>query len=180
MAILALPPTVGTLTDRSNCSGLTVWDVREMPESTYSPKRFARCGIVSMLLLLSACLSGCDQNDRLGSVHGVVRLDGRPVIKGTVRFVPLAGRAASGEIQEDGTFTLGTFGESDGALVGLHQVAIIAYEAGPVQRTAGGRPPPAVTKPLVPKRYMSPGTSRLSFEVKPDANNAEFDLTSKE
>ena len=124
-------------------------------------------------------LAGCESDSKVGSVQGVVRLDGKPLATGTVRFLPAAGRAASGKIQSDGTFTLGTYKESDGALVGKHQVAIIAFEVGPAPpRTEGGRPPPTPTKPLVPKRYMAVGTSGLTAEVKPGDNELEFDLTS--
>jgi hypothetical protein len=126
-----------------------------------------------------SALAGCGADANVASVNGVVRVDGKPLTTGTVRFVPPAGRAAAGKIQSDGTFTLGTFGDSDGALLGRHQVAVIAFEVGPVQRTEGGRPPPAPTKPLVPQRYMAPGTSGLTFEVKPGRNYAELDLSIK-
>jgi hypothetical protein len=123
-------------------------------------------------------LLGCGQESKLGRVHGVVRLDGNPLSSGTVRFVPEAGRAAEGQIQSDGSFTLGTYGSSDGALIGPHKVAIIAYEA-----SGDGRPAYAMrgqsSKALVPQRYMSTGTSGLTFDVKPGENQAEFDLKSK-
>jgi hypothetical protein len=126
-------------------------------------------------------LAGCGESDsKTGYVHGIVRLDGKPLTTGTVRFVPASGRAATGKIQSDGTFTLGTYKESDGALLGTHKVAIIAFELGPVPvRTEGGRPPTTPTKPLVPKHYMSPGKSGLTREVKPGNNAIEIDLTSK-
>jgi hypothetical protein len=134
-----------------------------------------------VLLGLVAVLAGCGNDADVAPVDGVVRLDGNPVVSGTVRFLPSAGRAAEGKIQPDGTFTLGTLGESDGALIGTHQVAIIAYEP---SRRAAGRPPDFTVaspkiKPLVPMKYMAPGTSGLVFEVKPGNNHAEFDLKSR-
>jgi hypothetical protein len=133
---------------------------------------------LSALLLLLGMVAGCSRNDSLATVEGIVRLDGRPLTTGTVRFVPAAGRAATGQIQSDGTFKLGTFGDSDGAVIGMHKVAIIAYE------TAGGVKPAyeagaQANKPLVPQRYMAVGTSGLTFEVKPVENRAEFDLQSQ-
>jgi hypothetical protein len=66
-------------------------------------------------------------------------------------------------------------------LIGKHQIAIIAYESS--SRAAGGRPDFTVAspeiKPLVPMKYMAPGTSGLTFEVKPGSNRAEFDLKSR-
>jgi hypothetical protein len=133
---------------------------------------------VGLAVFCSFALAGCGSDSELGSVHGVVRLDGKPLATGTVRFIPASGRAATGTIQSDGTFTLGTYGESDGALIGKHQVAILAFEVHPVPRTEGGRPPATPTTPLVPRRYMAPGTSRLTFDVKRGDNPADFDLTS--
>ena len=121
---------------------------------------------------------GCSQNEKLGSVHGTVRLDGQPLTTGTIQFVPTAGRVANGKINADGTYTLGTFGSSDGALIGTHKVAVIAYEAG-----GDGRPAYEVrnqtSKPLVPQKYMAVGTPGLTFDVKPGDNQADFDLKSK-
>jgi hypothetical protein len=129
-------------------------------------------------LILFAVLAGCGQDSKLGSVYGTVRLDEKPVTKGTVRFVPAAGRAATGKIQSDGTFTLGTYGESDGALLGTHKVAVIAYDAAEDSRPAYEVRNVKSTS-LVPERYMSVGTSEFSFEVKPGKNQADFDLKSK-
>jgi hypothetical protein len=120
-------------------------------------------------------IAGCARDDSLATVDGVVRRDGQPLTTGTVRFVPAAGRAATGQIQSDGTFRLGTHEEGDGAAIGMHKVAIIAYETagnGRPAYEAGAQP----NKPLVPQRYMAVGTSGLTFEVKPGKNHAPFDL----
>jgi hypothetical protein len=134
--------------------------------------------IPNVLLLALATIAGCADDSNIASVDGIVRLDGQPLTSGTVRFVPAAGRAATGKIQSDGTFTLGTYGESDGALIGTHQVAVIAYDA-----ADDGRPAyevrTAASKSLVPQRYMAVGTSGLSFDVKPGKNQANLDLTTR-
>jgi hypothetical protein len=128
--------------------------------------------------LVALTLAGCSGQESLATVDGIVRLDGRPLTTGTVRFVPPAGRVATGEIQSDGSFRLGTYGQSDGALLGMHKVAIIAYQTG-----GDGRPAyesgAQANKPLVPQRYMAPGTSGLTFEVKPGKNQANLELTSR-
>ena len=141
-------------------------------------RRTWRCIVVPVAI---AAIAGCSQDSKFGRVHGVVRLDGKPLATGTVRFVPDAGRGASGTIQQDGSFVLGTSGKSDGAVIGKHRVAVISYQ----QATQEERSRPAdVTavnpnvKPLIPERYMTIGTSGLKFEVKPGDNQADFDLTS--
>lgn len=131
------------------------------------------------LLLLAAVLVGCGGGSDMAPVSGIVRLDGNPVTEGTVRFVPESGRGAKGTIQSDGTFTLGTDTRSDGASIGKHRVAIIAYKVDKVERTDGGRPLITGSTPLVPRHYMAPGTSGLEFEVKPGKNDAVFELKSE-
>jgi hypothetical protein len=134
--------------------------------------------ITNILLLTLGTIAGCADDSNIASVEGIVRLDGKPLTSGTVRFVPAAGRAATGTIQSDGTFSLGTYSESDGALIGTHQVAVIAYEA-----ANDGRPAYEIraetSKALVPQRYMAVGTSGLSFEVKPGKNEANLDLKTR-
>jgi hypothetical protein len=120
--------------------------------------------------LIFACV-GCGQDAHLGQVAGTVRLDGKPLSSGTVQFVPDAGRLAQGAIQADGTYAL------DGAQIGAHRVAIVAYEAGGDSRPAYESR--AANKPLVPQKYMAVGTSELTFDVKPGDNQADFELKSR-
>jgi hypothetical protein len=135
---------------------------------------------LSIVMVLLLCVAGCGKDAATGSVSGVVRLDGKPLTLGSVRFIPSAGRSASGEIQSDGTFTLGTYGKRDGAVIGMHRVTVIAItpvpDAPKESRMLKENPK---AKPLVPSRYNSPGSSGLTFEVKPGDNHAEFDLTSR-
>ena len=138
------------------------------------PRRVACC----LFLMLFSVLAGCSQNAKLGHVRGIVRLDGKPLATGSVRFVPDAGRAATGTIQPDGSYYLGTYSQSDGALIGTHRVVIIAYEGSGDVRPAY-ETPSKKSKSLVPERYSAPGTSGLTFIVKPGDNQADFDLTSK-
>ena len=142
--------------------------------------------VVTLLLTLVACFAGCSEDATTASVSGIVRLDGKPLPLGIIRFIPSAGRPASGEIQSDGTFTLGTYGKKDGALIGKHRVTVTAIQsdapvADPIARqnvSLNTKRNPNL-KRLVPTRYNGPTSSRLTFEVKPGQNHAEFDLTSR-
>ena len=151
-----------------------------LDDSSSSWRIVQRSVAVVFPFALVAFWAGCSSDSKLGSVDGVVRLDGKPLTTGTVRFLPAAGRTATGEIQSDGTFSIGTYGKTDGALIGMHQVVIIAIQTDPDAPKEGRMltANPKV-KPLVPMRYMAPGTSKLTFEVKPGDNHAEFDLTSR-
>lgn len=139
----------------------------------------ARFGAIGWLLLVSLVFcASCSQDTKLGRVHGTVRLDGKPVPKGTVQFTPSAGQSAIGTIQSDGSYSLETQGRSDGAFLGMNKVAIVSYNAPPITGPAYMFPHQKST-PLVPERYMSATTSGLTFDVKPGNNQADFDLTSK-
>ncbi len=111
-------------------------------------------------------------------VHGVVRLDGNPLPRGMLQFVPdkasgNIGPPAVGVIQSDGSYALETAGVA-GALVGKHRVRIVARNVVVNQLD----PPPEA---LIPMRYFNHRTSDLTVEVKPDiANVITLDLTTEE
>lgn len=118
--------------------------------------------------------AGCGQKSApVGVVRGQVTLDGKPLQSGNVVTIPSAGRGAVGVIQ-NGDFELSTFGKNDGAVPGIHKVAVTANEAG-----QGTGPEAVVGKSLVPQRYANPETSELTIEVKAgEVNKPELKLTS--
>jgi hypothetical protein len=141
--------------------------------------RFAACVVGAVLL--AAVSAGCGSQSDMAPVDGVVRLDGAPLTKGIVTFVPDAGRSASGPIGSDGTFQLSTLGKSDGALVGKHRITITATNVptGPPNFDLD-RPNASPVQGGVPARYASAEASELTFEVKAgESNHAELELTSK-
>jgi hypothetical protein len=140
----------------------------------------SRWMVVGGALALVGLAAGCGSSENLASVEGIVRLNGEPLSRGIVTFLPEAGRSASGAINSDGTFQLGTYDKADGALVGKHLVTITATEAptGPPNFDVD-RPNAPAPQALVPARYAVAGNG-LTFDVKSDeANHAEFDLTNK-
>jgi hypothetical protein len=142
--------------------------------------------------LASICifLAGCGEDDGLGQrfyASGEVTYLGRPVTQGTVTFVPendTIGRAATGQLAEDGSFTLTTQNPGDGALAGRYHVIVISQDVDRSKiRTVGPGVPyfdrkhKAVARELLPRRYSSPTTSPLREEIKPQRNRFQFDLT---
>jgi hypothetical protein len=58
-------------------------------------------------------------------VKGKVLYKGKPLTQGEIVFEPdSGGREAHGSIQSDGTFELSTFAQNDGAVPGVHRVAV--------------------------------------------------------
>src|SRR5271165_434666 len=79
-------------------------------------------------LILLTALAGCGGGGRQ-PVTGKVVYKGEPVKGGTVVLSPLASgdsKPASGEVGDDGTFSLGTNAEKDGVMTGKYKVGYTA------------------------------------------------------
>jgi hypothetical protein len=126
---------------------------------------------LSCLLACVSCLSGCSSGYELETApaRGTVMLDGKPISVGGVLFTPSKGRGASGPLAADGTFTLGTYSQSDGAIVGKHKVAVLQ----PREVESGPSHPPGFV--AIPSKYQNSESSGLEVEVKANEENV-FDL----
>jgi major membrane immunogen (membrane-anchored lipoprotein) len=154
---------------------------------------------VAVALSVSAVVVvvGCGDDSGLGrryKVTGKVTYKGAPVPHGTVTFVPTKppppeGRAATGQIT-DGSFSLSTTGNDDGALPGEYNVAIVAMDidmaSAASSKAEGGRIhegdaayQKAVknAKKLIPDKYGVSETSGLKATVGTSTKELTFDLT---
>jgi hypothetical protein len=136
-----------------------------VPTATFRTtiERAARAaGATAAAVAAVALAAGCGPSrPAVVPAAGIVTLDGKPLAGGFVRLVPEASRAATGRIGPDGRFTLGTFAEADGCVLGTHGVEVI----GPLPRggeMAAAAAAPAVT---VPARYRTAETSGLTITV---------------
>jgi hypothetical protein len=122
-----------------------------------------------LVVPLVAILAGCSDDDRLPTyqVTGkVVFSDATPLKGGWVIFEnPEQGLAARGVIDIDGTYRLGTYEESDGAVAGKHFVAITPAPPD------GYDPDEGHEHPIIHRRFAHMDTSGLEFEVTPDGDN---------
>jgi hypothetical protein len=109
----------------------------------------------------------------MGTVSGVVTLDGRPLPNANVRFFPASGRPSQAITGEDGSYELSYVGNEKGALVGEHRVTISTYTLDEDRTTHR-----MITRPeVLPARYHS--KSELKQIVEPKHNEFNFVLTSK-
>jgi hypothetical protein len=139
---------------------------------TSSDQRHPWTGL-SGLLLTALVVTGCG-GDRTYPVEGKVLFkDGAPAkeLAGyTVDFELASAEkkiSATGEVREDGTFTVGTFKGDDGAVVGKHRVALsppLATDDRPMPRAA------------IADRYRDFKKSRLVVEIKPGRNQVVLEV----
>ncbi len=99
---------------------------------------------------------------------GTVTLDGQPLPRGTVQFVPdvskgTKGPSGVGLIDETGHYEITTAG-AKGALVGHHKISVEAEEKYDETKISMG-------KSLIPSRYNNPDTSGLTTEVEEGEEN---------
>jgi len=131
-----------------------------------------------VFVTLFLLFGGCGDNSRLkvAKATGTVALDGKPLTDGVVIFTPTSGRGATGVIGSDGTFSLSTYGESDGATIGIHNVSIVpALDDKEVLESEE----PIDANPQIPTKYFNPASSGLKQEVKAgDENHFDFELVS--
>ncbi len=136
--------------------------------------------IPSFVVLLVA--AGCEsQQPRTFPVRGKVTYqDGTPVTAGMVEFepapqegAPLAERYnARGRIHDDGSYSLTTFREGDGAVAGRHRV--IVQEPYPDADLEAG---PRRWKPSIDPSYRRYEESGLEFDVKTEENEITIVVT---
>jgi hypothetical protein len=109
--------------------------------------------LLQSALTLSVCVAlyGCGGGDALymevAPARGKVTFNGQPVTDGSVMFTPvpsgeaedrMTGKSASGELDSNGEFVLSTYEAQDGAIVGKHQVTVMAND--PVKPLPGNLP----------------------------------------
>lgn len=139
------------------------------------PRRLA---VLCCLLVLGAATGCGERGPQMAPVKGKVVHKGQPLKFGGVIFQPLnKGAIAHGEIQPDGTFTLYTHVEGDGAIVGQHLVSVTCYEG--QNSDTGGNPDKERTlgRLLIPEKFTNCESSGLKAEVKADTpNEFTFDL----
>jgi hypothetical protein len=137
-----------------------------------------------LLFIGCVCLAiagaGCSPSEPVfnETVEGVVKLDGVPVPKVRVEFVPQKG-AEGGKLPGSGAFTddkgryrLVCDNQKPGAVVGKHSVVVLQ-----------GRPDPANGIPqqsfVIPNAYTIASQTPLKLEVTADRHTYDLDLKSR-
>jgi hypothetical protein len=125
--------------------------------------------------VLVACLALCGCGGSYDStVTGMVSLDGAPLPRGTVKFLPdQSGPAAYGVIAADGKYSV-TTGREAGLPAGAYTVTVVANE--PSVPNTNSSLPPAPGKPLAPPWYRESATSGLKYTIESGSNEINIEL----
>ncbi len=135
--------------------------------------------LLLIVALLFVALPGCGGQSFV-PFSGKVTLDGKPLAKATVTFIPqgqpgakVVGESSSGTTDENGEYTLKTYTEKgfqDGTAAGKYKVSISKQET----RGEGDR---SVTRELIPGRYNQ--NTELTADVGSGNNRKDFELKSR-
>ena len=141
-----------------------------------------------LFLVCVVLATGCGSGDEtLAPVSGTITMDGKPLAKAKIDFMPKnGGRPASGITDEEGKFSaVGTFVMGDGGTIGENWVAITSIGAPPMggevsmegKRLKGAS---ADYNAAIPLAYGRPKESGLTATIVSGNNNSfAFELDSK-
>jgi hypothetical protein len=108
------------------------------------------------LAVLCAISIGCgDGRMSRVPVSGKVLIDGKPLTKGSIRFISPNSRASGGVLDSEGRFVLSCYENGDGAVLGTHQIEVTANE----------RVTPTKMRWFAPKKYGNMNLSGLQQEI---------------
>ena len=136
---------------------------------------------MSLNVLVFAGCSGSDRPEMV-PVSGTVMYRGEPLEGASVRFVGQIGRPAIGRTDADGRFTLTSFDEGDGAVLGEHAVTVTKYakpsfeppknpEGGYIFESEAEKLAFYDTPSVIPTRYENSDQSGLQFTVTAEGPN---------
>ncbi len=131
---------------------------------------------VSLIAVGLAMVAGCG-GVYDASVEGVVKLNGSPLTRGTVKFIPeQSGSSGYGLIGSDGSYSIMT-GRESGLPSGSYAVTVVANEAS--IPNANPSLPPAPGKPITPEWYRDQATTPLKHSVESGRNTINLELDSQ-
>jgi hypothetical protein len=139
---------------------------KSSPISTCGQFRGRHVGL--FVATIFAVCSGCgDGRPERVAVSGKVLIDGDPVTRGSIKFVPEKGRPSFGDIGPDGSFTLTCYDGADGAIPGKHRVQVDANR--PISEKK--------MEIFTPKRYADFRTSEIEVVVEEPKADLKIELS---
>lgn len=132
----------------------------------------------ALLAVVLMMCPGCGGNSgpELAEVTGTVTLDGQPLPRINLQFVPdtPGGSPSYGGTNADGQYRLAFSQDQTGAMLGRHRVDITVQDP---EVDDNGNLVPGQVPPKIARKYFQPGA--LTAEIKSGDNTVDFALTSK-
>jgi len=141
--------------------------------STFGPRDRRRAVLV---MLVTTLLGGCGRAVTSTPVlpkyevkGKVLQADGKPLTSGKIEFFPKSPEAqsASGPIDSDGSYSLGSITPGEGAVVGEYRVTVTPLTP---EKGAKSKTPP------FPDKYKDETTTDLTAKVEAKPNSFDFTL----
>lgn len=126
-----------------------------------------------LMLTILGCGSGSSD---IGTVEGVVTLDGNPVDRATIIFYPPTGRSSFGYTDENGHYSLVHSRKNNGALIGNHRVTISTE----IEKDYLNGANTDARKETMPAKYLDPEKTDLTGTVNSGSNEIDFELKSSD
>jgi len=140
-------------------------------------RRTTRGAVLLCLPLVLGLIAGCG-GGKTASVSGQVTYNGKPVTGGSLSFTPIPtsggqepGKPGAAVVGDDGKYVVGTYGETDGAVIGKHQVN---YSAPVLPFPEGREPRPGESPPRSGFEGLVPRIDTV--EVKRGSNTIDIEL----
>lgn len=127
----------------------------------------------AFIAILLGCGGGVADQPDLGTVTGVVTLDGEPLQSATIEFQPAKGRPSTATTNADGEYELVYTSDDKGAKIGKHTVWIWTFATADDPETGE---PKVTSEEKVPVVYNSQST--LTRTVVAGSQEIDFDLES--
>jgi len=134
-----------------------------------------RCGVsfAGLLLLACSCLvAGCGHDEGGATVKGKVTYKGRPVVEGSLSFIPQSMPTAYGRLQPDGSYALVNHRNSERIEPGAYVVVIVSG----ANRSLTAEGAQAQQELPVPVSVTNQATTPLKFDVVEGPNTIDIDL----
>jgi hypothetical protein len=134
-----------------------------------------------LALVATLVLAGCQRGPSMPAVvpvKGKVLLPGgEPLRGGRLNFLPknpagLGGIEPFADIGQDGTFSVTTYQENDGAIPGTYVVTITPVNF----KAKGGNPVRLPNAAQIPNKYLEEATSDLTADIKGEATDLTLQL----
>ena len=137
--------------------------------------RLIICLFIGLGLVIST--TGCDKSVKRRAISGAVKLDGKPIDKGQIQFVPVKGGPSAGTDIIGGQYKLeGPRGPG----IGQYKIEITAYRPGkPGQIDAVTKQREMEMIQYVPTKFNENSELKRDITEANDSMTLDFDLISK-